>query len=174
MLGFEAKGLDEGQRIDIFVSKKLTKYSRSSLSSLFDSVLVKVNGEIAKPGYKLKTGDKLEVDDRPLKKRPNKIDLPILYEDENVIVINKLAGILTHSKGALNSEATVASFIRAKVDKSLQGNRAGIVHRLDRGTSGVIIAAKNEAAMKYLQKQFSTRKVNKVYPAIVAGVLKLN
>ena len=92
------------------------------------------------------------------------MNLPVIYEDNDVVVIDKPAGVLTHSKGALNFEATVASFIKDKItDEELTGNRAGIVHRLDRATSGVIIAAKNQAALCWLQKQFSQRKTKKTY-----------
>jgi 23S rRNA pseudouridine1911/1915/1917 synthase len=101
---------------------------------------------------------------------PEEIDLPILYQDKNVIVIDKPAGVLTHSKGSMSTEGTVASFISPLINSyELLGNRAGIVHRLDRATSGVIITAKNAETMKYLQKQFSQRKTKKTYFAIVEG-----
>ena len=96
----------------------------------------------------------------------------MLYENSDVVVIDKPAGVLTHSKGALNLEPTVASVIRAKLnDKNLTGNRAGIVHRLDRATSGIIICARNQKALDWLQKQFSTRRVRKTYLAVVEGIL---
>jgi 23S rRNA pseudouridine1911/1915/1917 synthase len=98
------------------------------------------------------------------------MDLPVIYEDDDVVVINKPAGILTHAKGCINTEATVATFLSSKItDKDLTGNRAGIVHRLDRVTSGVIIGAKNSKAQAWLQKQFSQRKTKKNYLAIVEG-----
>lgn len=99
------------------------------------------------------------------------MDLPVLYEDDDCVVINKPAGILTHTQGAHNPEATVATFLRDKVN-GLDGERAGIVHRLDRATSGVIIGAKNQAALSWLQKQFAQRKVKKTYVAIAEGHLK--
>lgn len=155
------------------VAHKLPQFTRSSLSNLFTMQLVFVGGKPVKASYKIRKEDKLEVDVSLLTAHPANIELPIIYEDDDVIVINKPAGILTHSKGALNTEATVASFIKSKLnDKALKGNRAGIVHRLDRMTSGVIITAKNGPALKYLQKQFSTRKVKKIYQAIVEGRLK--
>ena len=174
MRNLKATKIDAGKRVDIFVAKKLPGFSRSSLSGLFEKQLVEVNDQSVKASYKLRAGDRLKVDTSLLTARPAKIILPILYEDDEVIVINKPAGVLTHAKGALNTEATVASFIELKIaDKNLKGNRAGIVHRLDRGTSGVIIAAKNEKTLKWLQKQFSTRKVKKTYLAIVEGVPEL-
>jgi 23S rRNA pseudouridine1911/1915/1917 synthase len=117
------------------------------------------------------------------------ITLPIIYEDDDVLVIDKPAGVLSHSRGGLTREASVASFLRHHVDKSMSGeragpvvdnrsatqngmvqaighNRAGIVHRLDRVTSGVMICAKNDHAMKFLQKQFQDRKVIKTYVAV--------
>ncbi len=161
-----------GLRADVLVTQRYSNFSRSTLLTLFDRQLVTINGKPAKPGQKIRLGDKLSIDDKILKKIPSKIDLPIIYEDKDVLVINKPAGILTHSKGTFNEEPTVASFIRDKIDQSLTGNRAGIVHRLDRATSGVIICAKNLPTQTWLQKQYSQRKVQKQYLAIVEGKLK--
>lgn len=170
MLKFKILTDDFGKRADIFVADKLPKFSRSSLSGLFDTGFVTLGSVPVKPSHKLKRGEVLQIDDSLLKIRPPIINMPIIYEDDDVIVINKPAGILTHSKGAINIEATVASFIQPKLaDKNLIGNRAGIVHRLDRGTSGVIVTARTEDALKWLQRQFSTRKSIKTYLAIVQG-----
>ena len=100
-----------------------------------------------------------------------KIELPILYEDDNCLVVDKPVGLLSHSKGAFNPEATVATFIAPKLH-NLSGDRSGIVHRLDRVTSGVMICAKTPEALAWLQKQFSQRRVKKTYYAIVAGHLR--
>lgn len=168
---FKVDKKNVSKRADVFIAEKFPEFTRSSLSGLFDKNLVLVNGKPAKASYKLRMNDELSVDTDLLTARPADIELPVIYEDDDVIVINKPAGILTHSKGALNTEATVASFIKPLLtDKNLIGNRAGIVHRLDRATSGVIIAAKNEKTLKWLQKQFSSRKVKKTYLAIVEGV----
>ncbi len=99
-------------------------------------------------------------------------ELPVIYEDDDVIVINKPSGVLTHSKGAVNEEFTVADFVRGKMTEPEDTNRPGIVHRLDRATSGVIIAAKHSAAKHHLQKQFQDRKAKKEYIAITRGVPK--
>jgi 23S rRNA pseudouridine1911/1915/1917 synthase len=172
MRKFSASEADAGARLDVFVAAKYPEFSRSSLEALFEKNLVLVNDSPAKPSYKIRGEEVVKVDETPLKVVPPAIDLPIIYEDDEVIVINKPDGVLTHSKGALNQEATVASFIKTKLkEKKLAGNRAGIVHRLDRHTSGVIITAKTEAAQKWLQKQFSTRRVKKTYLAIVEGRL---
>jgi 23S rRNA pseudouridine1911/1915/1917 synthase len=161
---------DVGKRVDVFVAKQYPQFARASLEVLFDNNLVQINGQIAKAGAKLREGDILAVDETILFNEPESIDLPIIYEDENVLVINKPTGVLTHSKGNLNTEGTVASFLLPKItDKKLVGNRAGIVHRLDRATSGVIIVAKNSATLKHLQKQFNQRKTKKTYVAIAEG-----
>jgi 23S rRNA pseudouridine1911/1915/1917 synthase len=162
-----------GQRLDVYVASHYQQFSRSSLLGLFKSGMVTANGQAQKAGYKLRAGDMVQVDHEALTAEAPEIELPIIYEDDKVIVIDKPAGILTHSKGAINTEATVASFIKQKItDETLQGNRAGIVHRLDRHTSGVIITAKTAAALKHLQKQFSLRKTRKLYLAIVEGDLE--
>ena len=108
---------------------------------------------------------------------PNETDfseyeLPVLYMDDNVVVINKPVGVLTHSKGALNDEFTVADFFRRFTSVGLDTNRPGIVHRLDRDTSGVMIGARNEQTATLLQKQFADRKTKKTYIAVIDGHLK--
>ena len=130
-----------------------------------------INDGLAKPGNKLRDNDivRVDYDEGQLDAIPA-IDLPIIYEDEDCMVLNKPAGVLTHSKGAFNPEATVATFLRDKL-RGIEGERAGIVHRLDRATSGVIICAKTGAALSFLQKQFSERKVKKTYDAVIAGTL---
>ncbi|HEY5549673.1 MAG TPA: RluA family pseudouridine synthase [Candidatus Saccharimonadales bacterium] len=159
-----------GQRTDIFIALKYPRFARSALRDLFERHNVQVNGREAKPGYKLKYGDKISVNSGSLRLSPESIDLPVIYQDKDVVVINKPNGVLTHSKGALNLEPTVASFMQGKLkDKKLTGSRAGIIHRLDRNTSGVIICARNQAALTWLQKQFSARSAKKTYLAVVAG-----
>ena len=172
MRKFTADKSSEGLRADVFLTRKFSKFTRSSLKQLFKSGLVKVNNMVAKSSRKVHPSDKITVDDRLLADVPPPLKLPVIYEDKDVIVVDKPAGVLTHSKGALNSEATIASSMRFKIDSAMHGNRAGIVHRLDRGTSGVIILAKNQVSLNYLQKQFSTRRAGKHYQAIVEGIPK--
>lgn len=224
MREFEVGQNGVGQRADKFVAAQYPQFTRSALEALFDQKLVLVNDKVAKASQKVKDGDKIAVDESLLKLEPPKIDLPVIYEDKDVIVIDKPAGVLTHSKGALNLEGTVASFIKDRVlarvpredakqgdeeqrtkpykkygagaaDSSTKisassigrvggsagkqadaawwsGNRAGIVHRLDRATSGVIITAKNAESLVKLQKQFSKRKAKKQYIAVVEGNLE--
>jgi len=170
---FRAKKDDAGTRADVFLASKFPNFTRSSLGRLFDKKLVKLADGHLKPSYRVKPTDKIEVNDASLKLPIKQIELPVIYENDNVMVVNKPEGVLTHSKGAVNEEATVASFIKPKLSSEFaDNNRGGIVHRLDRATSGVLITAKNPETVSYLQKQFSNRKVKKHYTAIVDGELE--
>jgi 23S rRNA pseudouridine1911/1915/1917 synthase len=178
MKQFVADETAAGRRIDHFLTTVYPDYSRSTIGKLFDAGSVQVNGKTAKSSHKLRPGESVSVDDHFLTDKPAPVDLPITYEDEDVVVIDKPAGVLTHSKGTFNPEGTVASWLLEHLHKSHQqlafkdttSNRLGIVHRLDRATSGIMICAKNSDAQAWLQKQFSTRRVKKTYLALVAGV----
>ena len=172
MLRFTATEGDTGTRLDSYVSSKIPSVSRSFIQKLEEQGKVLVNSNKARTSYKIRQHDVIEVDfDKATLENTPTIDMEVLYEDDDCLVVNKPAGLLTHSKGAYNPEATVATFIQDKL-VDLDGERAGIVHRLDRATSGVMIAAKNPNALAWLQKQFSQRKVKKTYFAIVEGHLK--
>lgn len=160
------------QRLDQRVIELVPELSRSYAVKLIEQGKVSVNDKtITKAGQKLKEADVVLVDydAKELEAIPD-ITLPVLYEDDDCVVINKPVGLLTHSKGAFNPEATVATWLKRYV-KDMEGERAGIVHRLDRATSGVMICAKSPDALSWLQKQFSQRKVKKEYIAIVSGEL---
>ena len=156
------------QRADILLANHYTQYSRAALGKLFDMDCVKIDGQPARRGDKPKLGQVMTADISPIQQEPDVIELPVLYEDADVIVVDKPAGIISHSRGRYWQEASVASFIRDKT-KDMTGDRAGIVHRLDRATSGVMIAAKTESAQAFLQKQFADRTVKKQYIALVHG-----
>jgi 23S rRNA pseudouridine1911/1915/1917 synthase len=170
MREFKPEAADIGLRADVYLARQYPQFSRSALEMLFGGQVTS-NGQPIKPSFSISETTKLSVDDSLLNQKPPKINLPVLYEDKDVVVIDKPAGVLSHSKGVFNNEATVASFISPKLSEDLSGNRAGIVHRLDRHTSGVIITAKNKAALSWLQKQFSARKTKKTYLAVVEGQL---
>lgn len=156
-------------RLDVFVVQQLLDMSRNAIGHIIDDEKVAVNGQVVtKAGYKLKPGDIVEIAYTPSTAPVQQIDLPILYEDDDCVVIHKPVGILTHSKGAFNPEPTVATWLEPRTH-GLDGERAGIVHRLDRATSGVMICAKHPEALKFLQKQFADRKAKKLYNAIVKG-----
>jgi 23S rRNA pseudouridine1911/1915/1917 synthase len=165
----------------------LPQLTRSAASHLIERGKVTVNGTvITKSGFKLRKGDEITIDyDMDVAMEIPSIELPVLYEDDDCVVTNKPIGLLTHSKGAFNPEASVASWLGAKLAKdpknklldlekdvatgSPNNPRAGIVHRLDRATSGVMILAKTPDALTWLQKQFAQRKVKKIYMAVIEG-----
>ncbi|HSX37088.1 MAG TPA: RluA family pseudouridine synthase [Patescibacteria group bacterium] len=165
--------VSRAKRLDHAVVDQLPQLSRSFASQLVEEGKVLVNGQpILKAGYKLHGGDMVTILYDPAKEPPvPAIKLRVLYEDADCLVIDKPVGVLTHSKGEFNPEATVATFLRSHI-QGMDGSRAGIVHRLDRATSGVMIAAKTPEALAWLQKQFSQRKAKKTYIAIVQGHLK--
>ena len=163
--------ISRAQRLDQKVIELIPQLSRAYATRLIVDGKVAVNGvAVLKPGYKLRHGDEvvIDYDMRELSNIPD-IDLPVLYEDADCVVINKPIGVLSHGKGIFNQEATVASWVRKRLKPGMSGERAGIVHRLDRATSGVMICAKTEAAMSWLQKQFAQRKTYKTYFAVVSG-----
>ena len=161
-----------GSRLDVFLVSVVPEISRSSIQKLCLDDKVLVNNKVQPTKYKVRSDDEVIIyfDPKDLDEIPD-IDLPIIYEDDDSLVIDKPAGVLTHSKGGFNPEATVATFIRDRVI-GMEGERAGIVHRLDRGTSGLIICAKTPEALKWLQKQFSDRKTKKEYLAVIEGTLQ--
>jgi 23S rRNA pseudouridine1911/1915/1917 synthase len=158
----------KGRRVDVATAGAMPALSRAYVRRLVDDQRVLVNNQSVRPGYRLRLSDTLTIDfdTSELDQIPD-IDLPVIYEDENVLVVNKPAGIISHARGRFWNEPSVASFVRQKT--GLIGERAGIVHRLDRATSGVMICAKNTKALAHLQKQFSDRSVKKTYLAIVEG-----
>lgn len=173
---------EAGERLDKVLAQRFPQHSRSALEKLIGTGDIVVNKELKPAKYKLKAGDIVQVDLSFFQLPSSKIEIPILYEDENVVVLNKPAGILTHSKGEFNKEGTVATFLRdhvrnatSNIDNEAKNfwssNRAGIVHRLDRATSGVIICAKNKETENYLKGQFSKQNVKKTYLAVIKGEL---
>src|SRR5579884_2416881 len=163
----------KAERLDQYVVRQLPKLSRATAEKLIEHGQVLVNGQLQlKSGYRVKKNDAIEINYSPTKPPPlPSIELPVIYEDRSCVVINKPAGLLSHSKGAFNPEATVATWLAGRIP-GLDGERAGIVHRLDRATSGVMICAKTPEALGWLQKQFSQRKTKKKYIAVVSGVPK--
>ena len=160
-----------GERIDAFLGRVAAEHSRSFWQKQCEHQRVLVNAKPVKANHLLHLGDEVKAT-LPDPVRVGNHTLPVLYEDDDVLVINKPAGILTHAKGSEYSEFTVADFVRPHTTDSQETNRPGIVHRLDRDTSGVIITAKTSDAKLWLQAQFSKRNVKKTYLALVEGHLK--
>jgi 23S rRNA pseudouridine1911/1915/1917 synthase len=165
--------LSRAERLDQYVVRQLSELSRASAVRLIETEKVLVNGKpVVKAGYKLRETDQIQILYAAEEHPPiPDIELPVIYEDRSCVVTNKPVGLLSHSKGAFNPEASVATWLRSRL-KDMEGERAGIVHRLDRATSGVMICAKTPDALQWLQKQFSQRKVKKTYVAVVSGVFK--
>lgn len=159
-------------RLDQYMAQIQPKYSRSVWQKYIKLGYVTVGGKIQdNPSYTL-------VEDATVAANlPNKTDysadtLPVIYEDDNVVVINKPVGVLSHSKGAINEEFTVADFFRSRTTYNLDTDRPGIIHRLDRDTSGVMIGARNPETAKLLTKQFQDRRAKKTYMAVLDGIPK--
>lgn len=156
-------------RLDVYLAQYWPDRSRSQWQKLCKNGCVTVNGEVViSPKYELDEDDAVAVNP-PKEPDFSAQTLPVIFEDDNVTVINKPSGVLTHAKGAPLNEFTVAEFMRSRTTDKPEGNRPGIVHRLDRDTSGVIICARNPMTQSFLQRQFSDRKVKKTYIALVQG-----
>jgi len=160
------------KRLDNELATRYPELSRSTWQKYIKAGYVSVNGQPAVSNKQ----DILETDSIAVS-LPDPVDfskdsLPILYIDDNVIVIDKPIGILSHSKGAMDDEFTVAEFFRGYTTYNSDTNRPGIIHRLDRDTSGVMIGARNEETAILLQKQFADRKTKKTYIAILEGTPK--
>lgn len=161
-------------RLDIYLSTKFdTTISRSLWQKYIKAGYVSVNNKVATtPKFEVDETDEIALN-LPEKEQAD-VDLPILYEDDDVIVVNKPSGLLTHAKGGLSDEPTVAEIIRPKTSFAMDTDRPGIVHRLDRDTSGLLIIAKNPESAAHLQRQFAERTAKKTYIAITDGKPKLN
>src|SRR3989440_12197316 len=168
---------DAKLRLDQLLARRLPQYSRSRLQQLIRSGFVRLNGASTRPRQIVRAGDKIDVRESPVEQietRPQRIPLDILFEDDDLIVINKPAGLVVHPGAghrqhtlvnALLSHCTTLSGIGGK-------ERPGIVHRLDKETSGCLVVAKNDEAHRELSRQFAERVVEKTYLALVAGKLR--
>lgn len=159
---------DTPQRADVLLANSYPQYSRAALAKLFVMGNIVQDTKILRAGDKLQPGKFFDADVEPIEFVAEEIDIPVIFEDENIIVVDKPVGVISHARGKYWDEASVASFIRSRT-QGMDGERAGIVHRLDRATSGVMICGKNAATMSMLQKQFAQRKTKKSYMAVVSG-----
>ena len=163
-------------RLDRFLANKLPEYSRSRLQQLVRTGFVRLNGATTRPRHLVRSGDKIEVTEAPLEKidnQPEPIPLEVLFEDKDIIVINKPPGLVVHP-GAGHRQHTLVNALLSHCP-TLSGiggkERPGIVHRLDKETSGCLVVAKNDWAHRELSRQFAERWVEKIYLALVAGKL---
>lgn len=172
-----ASSKDAGTRLDIFLQEQLPQYSRSRLQSWIKAGRVRVQGTTGRASFRLRGGEDIEVEPAelaPLHAFPEDLPLTILYEDADVIVVDKPAGMVVHAGAGCHSGTLVNALLHrfGSLSKGSADERPGIVHRLDRFTSGVILVARNDAAHRSLAGQFATRRVEKVYLALVHGLLK--
>ena len=165
------------ERLDVFISSQQNEISRSRLKKLIEEGLVKVNGQDRPAGYKVREGDRIMIQVpslMPLDALPEDIPLKIIYEDDHLIALDKPAGMVIHPAPGHSVGTLVNALLHHCDDLSGIGGveRPGIVHRLDKDTSGLVIAAKTETAHKNLTHQFKNREIWKEYLAIVKGNVK--
>ncbi len=165
-------------RIDIYLTKEEIYPSRSHIRNLITQGKIKVNNNIVKPSYSLKNGDKINLyspEEKELRIKAEAIPIDIIYEDEYLIVVNKPAGMIVHPAGKICSDTLVNALLYHCKD-SLSGIsgiiRPGIVHRLDKNTSGLMVVAKNNLAHLDLSQQIKNRQITKKYIALVHGNIK--
>jgi 23S rRNA pseudouridine1911/1915/1917 synthase len=167
------------KRLDAFISSKITDVSRTRIKNLILEGMVKINNEISfEPSKKINFEDNLIIEIPPPKKtniKPYNYNLDIIFEDNDIIIVNKPAGLVVHP-GAGNTENTLVNALinHCKENLSTIGGelRPGIVHRLDKDTSGLLVVAKNDMAHINLSKQFNNHTINRKYKALVWGTLR--
>jgi 23S rRNA pseudouridine1911/1915/1917 synthase len=166
--------VSDKKRLDVELAERYPETSRSTWQKYIKAGQVSINGVvITSPKQDITENDQIAIVS-PEVLDFSKHELPIIYIDDNIIVINKPNGVLSHSKGVINDEFTVADFFRRYTTYNLDTNRPGIIHRLDRDTSGVMIGARNQETAVLLQKQFADRKTKKTYYAVLNGIPKLD
>jgi 23S rRNA pseudouridine1911/1915/1917 synthase len=165
----------EQKRLDKYLAEKIDELSRTKIKKLIKSQKITVNGNSEKPAYRLQRSDQIDVvipKPEPVEVVPQDIPLEILYEDENYIAVNKQANLVVHP-GAGHRSGTLVNGLVAYTDElsSMGGDkRPGIVHRLDKDTTGVLICAKNDEAHWKLSRLFANREIYKEYRTFVWGV----
>lgn len=168
---------EAGIRLDLFLTKKDLPLSRSRIQELIKDGQVKVDGREAKPGYKIKPKDEIillipELEETEI--LPEEVKLDILYEDSDLLVVNKPPGMIVHPAGRIRSGTLVNALLFHCQDLSGIGGkiRPGIVHRLDKETSGLLVIAKNDFAHQSLSRQIKERTIERRYKALVWGEIK--
>lgn len=166
---------EDGVRLDRVISDRMNDISRSYAQQLMKSGDISINGDAVKPAHRVRRGDKVEIllppveepDDLP----PDYLPIPIIYEDDDLLVFDKPPGIVTHPAPG-HERGTLVNALRAiRPDLKFHNERLGVVHRLDKDTSGLIVVAKNETSRLFLLQQWQERKVVKRYTALVHDVI---
>src|SRR6476660_6308182 len=168
---------DAGQRLDRVLVQALPAFSRSRLQALIRDGFVTMNGNATRPRDLVRAGDVIEWREPEISKiesQPEPMDLEILFEDDDLLVLNKPAGLVVHPGAGHQQHTLVNALLAHCKNLSVIGGkeRPGIVHRLDKETSGALVVAKNDAAHIDLARQFASRTVDKIYLALVAGKLR--
>ena len=176
---FLATEEDIGKRLDFVLSKKIADITRSSIKKIILSNNVRINGSvISSPSQKIKKSDSINISfqiDEIKKIEPSKIELDIVFEDKDILIVNKPAGMVVHP-GAGNYYNTLVNALvyryKNKLSNVSGGLRPGIVHRIDKETSGLLVVAKNNLSQSILGKQFSDHSIERKYLALVWGVIR--
>jgi 23S rRNA pseudouridine1911/1915/1917 synthase len=169
---------EDGGRLDRVISERMNDISRSYAQQLMKSGDVRINGEEVKPARRVRGGDKVEILLPPVREPedlpPDYLPVPIIYEDEDVLVFDKPPGLVTHPAPG-HERGTLVNALRAiRPDLRFNNERLGVVHRLDKDTSGLIVVAKNEESRLFLLQQWQERVVVKRYAALVHDVIEEN
>ena len=176
LVKLSAGAADAGRRLDHFLHAHLPSYSRARVQDWIKRGRVRVNGEERRASYLLRAGDAVEaepVEAAPLRATAEDIPLRILYEDGDLVAVDKPAGMVVHAGAGVHAGTLVNALLHhfASLSRVAGELRPGIVHRLDRFTSGVLLAAKTDAAHRALAQQFASREVEKIYLALVHGAV---
>ena len=172
----EVENLEKNERIDKYLSSELDdSFSRAKIQKLIDEELILVNDKVIKSSYKVSNGDVILITDKEedMSVKPEKMDIDIVYEDDDVMVINKKSGVVVHPAPGNYSGTLVNGLMYLSKDLShVNGEfRPGIVHRIDKDTSGLLIVAKNDKAHRILAEELKEKKIKRKYIALVSGVI---
>ncbi len=168
---------DAGERLDVFLAAHIEGWSRARLHRLIENADVLVNGGVSKPSHKLRANDHIEIELTPTQSTsfvPEDIPVEVVYEDNDLIVVNKPSGMVVHPAAGIDSGtlANALAFHFQQLSTTSGATRPGIVHRLDKGTSGLLVVAKTGNAHEHLADQFRDREVFKSYVALVHGLVE--
>jgi len=169
-----------GRRLDVFLSAHLSELSRAQIQKLITDQKVRLNNTWTKPSHKLKEGDVVEVEGREMSRKssllPENIPLDIIHSDEHIIVLNKPAGLVVHPGAGVEKGTLVNALLHhfPGIERVGHPERPGIVHRLDKETSGVMVVARTDKAYSELKRQFKAREVEKVYLGLVRGHVQVD
>jgi 23S rRNA pseudouridine1911/1915/1917 synthase len=165
---------DAGRRLDLFVAQRVPELSRTRIQELIREGHIRVDGRIAKVSHRVSAGEAIEIEVLPrpaLEALPEDLPLDLLYVDDDFVIVNKPAGMVVHA-GAGHARGTLVNALLHRLGKLPEAGgalRPGIVHRLDRETSGAMVVARNDQVHEHLSEQFRSRNVRKIYLALVHG-----